>query len=194
MRPNHAGNIPDKSLSHNILDPKSSMLLLLSLLDDPRLKKVARKSPLHKAFLQAIGVPNEGKELTVDNFSRLLDTRPAKVVKVMKDIQKAGFGRFFAGRRGRLSRLIWSWGSTAQAPAPRTRASEAPSLGRSVPSAAAEAPLQSLRRPDDHSDGLHRIDYRLRKDFGVEIVLPADISAEEAERLSKFILALPAKS
>lgn len=171
------------------------MLLLLSLLDDPRLKKVARKSPLHKAFLQSIGVPNEGKELTVDNFSRLLDTRPAKVVKVMKDLQKAGFGRFFAGRRGRLSRLCWSWGSTEQGPAPRPRASEAPSsLGRSVPFAADEAPLQSLRRPEDHSDGLHRIDYRLRKDFSVELVLPADISAEEAERLSKFILALPAKS
>lgn len=57
-----------------------------------------------------------------------------------------------------------------------------------------DAPLQSLKRPQDESDGLHRIEYRLRKDFSVELTLPADISAEEAERLSKFILALPANA
>ena len=195
MTTSYHGKSPDKYLSDNILAPKNPMLLLLSLLEDPRLKKIAGKSALHKAFLQAIGIPQEGKELAVKNFSGLLDTRDAKVVKVMKDLQKAGFGRFFSGRRGRPSRLIWSWGSTSELSAPRSRSRQAPSPRRPGPSGVMDdAPLQSLKRPQDESDGLHRIEYRLRKDFSVELTLPADISAEEAERLSKFILALPANA
>jgi hypothetical protein len=195
------GNTDQERKNHNFLEnsvlyPKPAMLLLLSLLEDPRFKKVARRSPLHKAFLQAIGTPQEGKELAVKNFSGLLDVRDAKVVKVMKDLQKAGFGTFIAGRHGRPSRLLWSWGTPVSDGAPSGPRAEAPSSGATLSSSAPlSAPLESKRPAGDtEEDGLHRIQYGLRKDFTVDLTLPADISAEEAERLSKFILALPARS
>jgi hypothetical protein len=161
---------------------KEAMLLLLSLLNDPRLKQFARNNRLRADFLQAIGQPAEGEVINVTPMADRLGVHRLKIVKVMKDLQKLGYGRFRNGRHDHDSRLEWSYVSKGQDSSglgKRAARSSAGAFGLAAPVLRA-APATDV----------HRISLSLRDGFTVDFQLPRDVTREEAQRLANCILAL----
>jgi hypothetical protein len=103
-----------------------------------------------------------------------------KVVAVLKELEKAGCGKFMVGRRKHKSRMRWDVDATALRSVATGEADDLPAIEHDLP----------LTDASEES-GLLIHSYNLRPGLTVALSLPVDLSRSEAERLAKFIESLP---
>lgn len=153
----------------------------------------ANNSVARPAFDYFRGCPRYRPEITVNQLMAILVARghQASYVGVrdfLRELHRLNCGVYIIGRKGKHSRLRWSV--------------ERVSLGR----AAAGEPLQIEQLTNEEAAGANeevaggtsdlvnpedmRLAYPLRRDRHVELVLPRDITPNEAQRLSDFIKTL----
>lgn len=142
-------------------------------------------SPAARAILNSIAAMPKQKETRLDVLEeRLSDDKEVNrrnMVTVFKQLEDFGVGEFIPGRKGHPSRFVWHVDSVNistldVAPLPHHR----------------EEMRTAQPAAEGHSTSFlitHR--FQLRQDLAVTFLLPADISAAEALRLSNFIQTLP---
>ena len=99
---------------------------------------------------------------------------PAEARQVLEQLAAAGCGEFRVGRRGWPTRLDWSIDAIAAGKVAKGEAVEV------------EAPKDGQLRPN-----MTEVEFPLRDDLVVSMVLPKDLTEKEAERLSTFLRSLP---
>jgi hypothetical protein len=128
-----------------------------------------------------------GLRTTVDALHQLLygEERPVpsrrELISALRAFAQAGCGRFFNGRHGQPSRFIWA------APLGAIGAAVIGATSSSVPSK--NSPARIEVSPSESSMISHP--FRLRPKLVVSMTLPSDLTGAEADRLAKFIQALP---
>jgi hypothetical protein len=167
-------------------------MISLALTQDSRVKRIRRKhGSLGTKFFELVGEPSSGTVTEVRPLRAQLEAshpgvKDINVVRIMKSLGKAGFGKFIPGRGTKRSRFEWrglSHGKAAAKTAPLASAQTAYEVNSAAPMT---SPASGIVRHDTH-----RIIFRLRKDYTLDLELPSDLSSDEAQRLAKFILALP---
>jgi hypothetical protein len=117
--------------------------------------------------------PKRGDEYSVDDLlAELRNVSRAELVPALKELEGAGFGRFSAGRRGWPSRFAWD---------------ETPPLS----AAAASGAALTKSRVSKRGSSLLTHDLHVRPGVVAKLMLPADLTRAEAERLAQFLLAIP---
>jgi hypothetical protein len=106
--------------------------------------------------------------------------RRPDLIKLLKDFERLQLGEFLAGRRGKPSRFKWKADSISVGKVASGAAEEFAWLSSGSAESETEAELEMLTHL-----------YRLRMDLTVTLVLPANLTKEEAERLSLLIKSLP---
>jgi hypothetical protein len=175
------------------------------------LRKIYEQNPLARALCRLPAVrASHRRETSVDWALSLLRQHgsPAsrsEVVRVFKDLDKAGAGKFVVGRKSGVSRFVWNY-----PPAELIRAA-LPSLGSSGtteitgisldPKVGSEtrryglvAPLQlgvESEAPQGDQTVLVPHSFQLRPGLLVMFELPIDLTQTEAQRLCSFIASLP---
>lgn len=102
----------------------------------------------------------------------------ADLVRVMKALAEIGCGDFVTGRRGWPSRFVWG--------------TEMIVVGRVA--AGEDQQIEQIEKETDDAGVSQKFlthFFYLRSDVPVEIELPTDLRPDEAERLARFITALP---
>ncbi|SRR5579883_39983 len=158
------------------------------------------------AGLRGLYQENEAAKALFDKFAErkkhsreTLATRAASLarcdyrdmVAILKQLAALGVGKFKAGRRGSVSRMVWSYhlrsiGAAAQG---------SESYLQDVPADAelsedddwSEAPELLFDEEDDFIEHT----FQLRPDVRIAVRLPKDITSKEAERLAGFVRQLP---
>lgn len=125
------------------------------------------------------------EETLADVVERGSGVEYLKVVAVLKELEKAGCGKFIVGRKGGQTRMRWAVDPTALRSVASGESDEFPAFEQE---ASAEAEISS--DPQAEHELLTHV-YKLRKDLTVSFDLPGDLSRSEAERLAKFIESLP---
>lgn len=115
-----------------------------------------------------------------------------ELVKVLKKLCELGYGRYWVGRKGHSTRVVWLVGIVSLGQAAASARSEIELLddGGAQPSEedAGNGPSASTT---NSISGLKRIVYPLRRDTDVELLIPRDFQKKDAERLIEFIKTLP---
>ena len=168
------------------------------LTKDPLIEKLKRRQGPFRRFFNALGPTFErepGHEETVtDIHNHVVASDPLltrfDVIKVLKAMDDEGLGAFTTGRKGKESRFAWGQlrlaGGQRFSPPPGT-------MGFMLSSSAqVPGPLPRPTAPPSTTRKIHTINCLLREDFPVVIDLPGDLTAAEASRLSRIIMALPA--
>ncbi len=126
----------------------------------------------------------------VDKFPD--DGRPSSAHRkaaqlALRELENLEFGRLVIGRRGAETRFEWSvqmqdvLGELDQCAESRQP--------QSLQASPAESGSFQVAREEVKGSVVHR--FYLRKDFPVEMSLPVDLRAAEAERLANFVRTLP---
>ena len=161
-----------------------------TLLQHPRLKRIRSKyGKQATSFFELLGepdpaVPTEVRPMRAQLEARHPGIKDIDVVRIMQELEKADFGRFIPGRGTKRSRFEWTNLDSS-------RGMSYVSSQAIVPRPVATAPVVSQPTMTASAPDTHRISLGLRKDFTVDLQLPRDLTAEEAQRLSNLILALP---
>lgn len=109
----------------------------------------------------------------------------AEVIHVLRKLDEYGCGNFITGRKGHPTRFEWQYDLVSVG---RAAAGDTQSIEVIQPVGDAEGNDGEVTpTPEDAIE--HK--YQLRPDWQVEIMLPADLTAHEAARLSEFIKTLP---
>jgi hypothetical protein len=108
-----------------------------------------------------------------------------EVINVMRKLDEYGCGKFITGRKGHPTRFEWQY--------------DLVSVGKAAAGGAQS--VEELQPVDEDENGDEEIaetpedslehTYQLRPDRQIGLLLPADLSAHEARRLSEFIKTLP---
>jgi hypothetical protein len=106
------------------------------------------------------------------------------VIELFRQLATLNCGTFFVGRKGKSSRFRWRVGLASVGLAASGQSSEIEYLSDDE-----QRVVGSYASSDTDDTVKHR--YVLRQDFEVQIDLPADLNAVEAERLAGFIRTLP---
>jgi len=102
-----------------------------------------------------------------------------ELIKALRELETLGCGRFIIGRRGQPSRFEWGVQITSLGKAVMGAAGAALA---GQPSAGSALVVESERIP--HA-------YQLRPGMTVNLDLPVNLTAKEAQRLAEFIRTLP---
>lgn len=156
-------------------------------LDVDALRRLYAKSANAKAVLDHFADRQKNaSETTVDTISATLnrggvDVPRAEIVGILRDLARAGAGQFVVGRKGHLSRFVWTGSSTeigtsAQGGASRRNSEPGPLTASSLP--------QRVKGFVEHP-------FLLRPGVGVSLGLPSDLTLTEARRIADFVLSLP---
>lgn len=149
------------------------------------LREMYRQNAVARAFLDhAAQRERDRAETTVDRIHAVLtgegtDPSRGEVVSVFQRLEALGCGKFIIGRRGKASRFAWS---ASISDVGRAAVGEQQTVSE-IPETAAEA--------IDESTELLAHTYYLRPDMAVNIDLPVDLTAFEADRLAAFVKSLP---
>lgn len=127
-----------------------------------------------------------GTKMTVDSLHGILDCEENGAVSrraligTLRALAQAGCGRFFAGRHGQPSRFVWAvpLATVGAAVVRDASASSSPKTTRTPATRGSDA-------------GLFSHPFRLRPDLIVSMNLPNDLTVQEADRLARFVQALP---
>jgi len=149
------------------------------------LRQLYQSEPAARAFLDHCAQRQRNQtETTVDRALANLNQNGAAfvradLVRVLKALADLGCGEFITGRRGWPSRFVWG--------------TEMIVVGRVA--AGEDQHIQQIEQETDDEGAaplgcLTHVFY-LRPDVPVEIELPTDLRPDEAERLARFITALP---
>lgn len=153
-------------------------------LDVAKLKQLYESDNVAQAFLEhaASRKRNQG-ETNVDRVLQILrndghDVTRQQVISVFKSLEDCSCGQFVPGRRGWPSRFVWS---TAMISVGRTAAGEQ--------EAVEEFPEETHEVEEDSFWLTHS--FHLRPDVTLELEFPADLTSQEAQRIARFVEALP---
>ena len=135
-------------------------------------QRLAKRHGIAPEVLDTIWPPQE-ETINVDDVEDIAKATSMEVERValvhfLKDLDKTGYGRFITGRKGYKSRFEWSLDVLQYSSADPTELL----VDEAIPEAISHT-------------------FVLRKDYKVEIELPADMTEAEAKRLSMFIGSLP---
>lgn len=107
------------------------------------------------------------------------------VIRIFRKLEELGYGEFVEGRRGHPSRFEWRFGLV--------------SVGKAA--AGTSQVLEEVRENEDEDDdseptsvnlpGSLSHKFQLRPDWQIDLILPSDLTAREALRLSDFVKTLP---
>jgi hypothetical protein len=116
----------------------------------------------------------------------IVSPQRAEAIVVAREMEKYGVGKFISGRRGAPSRLEWYFRSDSVGKVARGDLNELVSL-------ATEDEPGDESTADENDAGAEQImhTFRLRQEETVRFQLPADLTQQEAGRLSEFIKSLP---
>lgn len=102
-----------------------------------------------------------------------------EAVAVLRSFEELGFGRFVVGRHGKATRFEWNRRPVAVMKAIRGESNELP--GSIYEDDLADSEFQE-------GEAATIVDrYQLRVDFEVKVLLPSDISKDEAARLAEHL-------
>lgn len=151
--------------------------------DIEKLRALAKSTDAVQAFFEHLANRQKNYRVTtVHHGMRISGGSRNEIVQLFKQMAELGLGAFITGRRGGESRFEWSVGMLETAHAVSGETEEIEPID--------EAELESS--PEDEDAELIEHSYVLRKDTApIRFALPHDLSAQEAQRLSKFILTLP---
>jgi hypothetical protein len=142
----------------------------------------------HNAKVLCDYLADRGKALSrspVDGLLSRLGRHGAKIrrpdlIKLLKEFERLQLGEFLAGRRGKPSRFKWKADSISVGKVASGTAEELAWLGTGSAESETEAEIEMLTHL-----------YRLRMGLTLNLVLPANLTTEEAERLCLFIRSIP---
>ncbi len=137
---------------------------------------------------------NDAQITKVDRLHSLLAGQRSKfsrqdVLRVLQKLEELGLGRFKAGRKGWPSRLEWT---TSMLAVVRAATGETDELDLNTPPAPHDdTDVDSDEEPPRLDEDVLEHVFHIRADFTARLQLPIDFTADEARRLSQFILTLP---
>jgi hypothetical protein len=120
----------------------------------------------------------------VDRVAYLIGSSRSEVIRIFKALEEAGCGRFINGRKGYKSRMEWDFSIRSLAEAAKGQVSSVAEINFSE---------VEEDQSDDEDDDLCMVrhPFKLRSDLSVELILPADLTIKEAERIAAFVKTLP---
>lgn len=169
----------------------SPQLLPQNVLDS--LSKAAAKCSIaQRTFMEQTALrlrePNAGST-PVDELVELGEDRQ-DAVAFFKLLDEIGCGKFYAGRRGRESRIEWKpFGAIQIAKAFISEPNAYTPTSTASASHAVEAVTDTAIESFD--DGFYDHTFLLRPGMKTRLRLPLDLTKEEASRLADFIRSLP---
>jgi hypothetical protein len=140
-----------------------------------------------------------GEEVSLDRLESELNEAPRyDIVATLMALDKAGAGKFVAGRQGRKAQFVWAGKAAVAAvraslTAGRAKRAAMPERGPAVPPVraldkakrrAAESSSTAAPRMLDHA-------FHVRPGVVVSWRLPEDVTPAEIERLCQFLQTLP---
>jgi hypothetical protein len=154
--------------------------------------------PIATFFDWAASRDRDAKETSVDRLIEKLQIAKPQAIKICKQLQDAGCGRLFYGRRGAKTRIRWFYSLRSLGKAAKGDSSQLDEINDEFDEDdAAAAPVQAKLREAmagaGPSEGIeHR--FALRPSINVTVSLPEDLTKREAERFAAFIQSLPFES
>lgn len=148
------------------------------------LKALYQSDATARAFLEHCASRQRNQsETNVDRALQILrydgnEVTRQQVISAFRELQECGCGQFVTGRRGWPSRLVWS---TAMISVGRTASGEQDEIEQFEEDAEKDV--------NDHNWLTHS--FHLRPEITLEFELPSDLTAGDAQRLARFIEALP---
>jgi len=173
--------------------------------DTTLLQEMYRTNEVFRAIFEHFTVREKNSRSTkTDRMLKLLydlggtaDRRA--VIQFFRGLERAGCGRYVEGRRGHPSRFEWvvklnSVGLVASGQQakvqPLGEEEFSFSLDNEYPPIEGASPVAGERVPvSSNGDVSHP--FRLRPDRTVSLVLPSDLTPQEAQRLADFVKTLP---
>lgn len=158
----------------------------MSDLNAEGLGQLGRADPYHELFEKMASRQKGRAETTVEVVVKWLrgagedKNARRKAIEFLRQLERLGGGRVVVGRGGASTRFHWyaDMREVARLALEKRRAERA------------GAPPASPSRAPDRSV-MMRHAFPLRADLMLPIDLPRDLTLEEAERLARFVLALP---
>ena len=153
-----------------------------------QLRKLYQEDRSAKSLLDWLaGRQNSAQMTNVERAVQVTGESYGDIVTVFRKLDNAGLGRFMVGRKGHKTRIEWSFDVKSLGNAARGS-----SMGLK------EAPERGISDADEDSGGqdvddstLLSHEFQVRPDFKLMLVLPADLSAREADRIANWIRTLP---
>ena len=145
---------------------------------------------------------NRGATVTIDTLLHVLAVeektlvRRRRLTSVLRVLANAGWGNLVIGRGGHPTRFVWPTalvsfrGDVTPSPKPAN-----PDVQATSPFRPATTTDPALRPAQDNGSGLGMCShtFRLREKLFISLTLPGDLLVREADRLARFIQALPLK-
>ncbi|MHB1022034.1 MAG: hypothetical protein ACYC46_05110 [Acidobacteriaceae bacterium] len=134
-----------------------------------------------KIILDDFSKRNKGQRVTtVDQvLNRLRDAGLSRwaVIALFKELERLSYGRFIEGRKGHLSRFVWS---SNQIEVGKVAQGELNSI----------APVSTEKKGEGGFEEIRSYQFPLRAGTDATLQLPSDLTQREAERLAAFIKTL----
>lgn len=145
-----------------------------------RLKRLYEEAGSRVFFDWASSRQRDRLDTSVDTVVRECKMDRDAALRLLQKLASAGFGRFYNGRRGKKTRIEWSFSLRDIGAAARGALED---VGEIDPDAA---------ESDDDSDaGMLGHAFNLRPGVQISLALPADLTTREADRLAAFVKTLP---
>jgi hypothetical protein len=152
--------------------------------DIEKLKQLYRTDKVAQFFLEhAAGRQRNQSETTVDRAIQILrndgnDVSRQQLISTFQQLEECGCGQFVAGRRGFQSRFVWS---TAMISVGRAATGEQEEIEE----------LSDTASPAETKNDWITHSFHLRPGLTLELDFPADLTTDEAIRISRFVRSLP---
>jgi hypothetical protein len=134
-------------------------------------------------FVWAAARQNDRRETSVDVVRRRGQMGHEAAVGLLQALAHAGFGTFVVGRRGAKTRIVWDYSI-------RDVGAAASGSTKEIHKVDEDEVIEDDSAEDDE-DALVEHAFNLRPGMKITLELPADITRREAERLAKFVEAIP---
>ncbi|MGH6836998.1 MAG: hypothetical protein ACREC9_16025 [Methylocella sp.] len=128
---------------------------------------------------------NDAREVAADRAAVMAEVGYPDVIRVFRILADIGCGRFLIGRKSHKTRMAWDYSIRSLAAAAQGGAQAIEEIDPEFVEDSIEAD------EEEETHGLLTHEFQLRARDKVQIKLPSDLSAKEAERLAAFIKTLP---
>jgi len=126
-------------------------------------------------------------ESTADRVAGVVKLSYPEVIRVFKELDGVGCGQFKNGRKGYKTRMVWNHNLVSVGEVAQGQSSDIPAV----------VPVDAVPEEDEPEAGVEvdeavrQHSFQLRPDLIVQLPLPVDLTAKEAERVAAFIRTLP---
>lgn len=167
-----------------------------TVLNGSKLHKIAHKSDSAVVTMTALAMRERFRRYSnIEKMKYLLLNQGEKIVdtdyrQVWKDLEDAGIGSIIYGRGGRPDRFMWYYDLKQVANAALQNKNEESEKLPEEKRRRGRPSKQEKQREEEKSETsseTKKIIFPLRKNFDLEIVVPIDISREEAEDIGNVL-------